>query len=472
MRRRRSDAETQMKDLTQGPITRHIFEMAAPMAIGMLIQTLYYLVDLYFVAQLGDAAIAGVTSAGNAMFLVLGLTQMLGVGTVALIAHAVGRKDQADANLIFNQSLVLSVLCMLVTVIGGYAAAGSYMHSIGAPGATTQAGITYLYWFLPGLALQFALVAMGSALRGTGIVTPTMIVSMLTLVLNILLAPVLIAGWGTGRPMGVAGAGLASSISIAAGVVMMAIYFARLEKYVSFHGEQWRPRLDTWKRMLAIGLPAGGEFALMFVFMATIFWIIRDFGAAAQAGFGVGSRVMQAIFLPAMAIAFATAPIAGQNFGARNAPRVRATFRTAALIGSGIMLVLTLMCQWRPEWFVEGFTSDPEVIAVGGQFLHIISWNFVGSGLVFTCSGMFQALGNTMPALISTATRLITFVIPAVWLSRQPEFRIEHVWYLSVATVALQAITSLWLVRRQFQRRLQFDGGVVAGAPAAPLAGA
>jgi len=447
-----------MKDLTQGPIARHIFEMAAPMAIGMLIQTLYFLVDLYFVAKLGDAAIAGVASAGNVMFLIMGLTQMLGVGTVALISHAVGRKDQADANLIFNQSLVLSLLCMAITLVGGYGVAAYYMRSIGADAATTAAGITYLYCYLPGLALQFALVAMGSALRGTGIVAPTMIVQMLTLVLNIVLAPVMIAGWGTGHPLGVAGAGLASSISIAVGVLMMGVYFARLEKYVSFHGEQWRPRIDTWTRMLKIGLPAGGEFALMFVFMATIFFIIRDFGAAAQAGFGVGSRVMQAIFLPAMAIAFATAPIAGQNFGARNAPRVRETFHTAAMIGSAIMLALTLVCQWRPEWFVRGFTSDPEVIAVGAQFLHIISWNFVGSGLVFTCSGVFQALGNTMPALISTATRLVTFVIPALWLSRQPNFRIEHVWYLSVATVVLQTLTSLWFVRMQFQRRLQFDG--------------
>jgi putative MATE family efflux protein len=455
-----------MKDLTQGPIARHIFQMAAPMAIGMLVQTLYYLVDLYFVARIGDSAIAGVASAGNVMFIVLGLTQMLGVGTVALIAHAVGRKDQADANLIFNQSLVLSVACMAITLIGGYAVTGSYMRSIGADAATTAAGISYLYNYLPGLALQFALVAMSSALRGTGIVKPSMIVSMLTLVLNIVLAPILIAGWGTGHPLGVAGAGLASSLSIAAGVVLMTIYFARLEKYVAWHGEQWRPRLETWKRMLAIGLPAGGEFALMFVFLGTVFWVIRDFGAAAQAGFGVGSRVMQAVFLPAMAIAFATAPIAGQNFGAKNGARVRETFRTAALIGSGIMLALTLTCQWRPEWFVRGFTSDPRVIAIGAQYLRIISWNFVASGIIFTCSGMFQALGNTVPAVISTATRLVTFVLPAIWLSRQPHFHIEQVWYLSVATMTLQAITSLLLVRWQFRKRLQFGDPAVAQVPA------
>jgi putative MATE family efflux protein len=446
-----------MKDLTQGPIARHILEMAAPMAIGMLIQTLYFLVDLYFVARIGDAAIAGVSSAGLVMFIVMGLTQMLGVGTVALIAHAVGRKDQADANLIFNQSLVLSVACAVLTLVGGYAITGPYMRMIGADAATAVAGIEYLHYYLPGLALQFALIAMGSALRGTGIVKPTMMVQMATVALNIVLAPVLIAGWGTGHPLGVAGAGLASSLSIAAGVLMMAVYFARLEKYVAYHGEQWRPRLDAWKRMLGIGLPAGGEFALMFVLMAAIYGIIRDFGAAAQAGFGVGSRVMQAVFLPVMAIAFSAAPIAGQNFGAKNAGRVRETLRSAALMSSALMLLLTLACQWRPDLFIGLFTSDAAVVAIGAQFLRIISWNFVAQGIIFTCSGMCQAMGNTWPAMFSTATRLATFVIPALWLSHQPNFHIEQVWYLSVATVTLQAITSLLLVRWQLRKRLRFD---------------
>ena len=443
-----------MKDLTQGPIHRHILTMAMPMAIGMLVQTLYYLVDLYFVSKIGDAAIAGVGAAGTVTFIVLGLTQMLGVGTVALIAHAVGRKDQPDANLIFNQSLILSAACALLTLVAGYGITGAYMRSIGADPQTTANGIAYLYWYTPGLALQFAAVAMGSALRGTGIVKPTMIVQMLTVLLNIILAPILIAGWGTGHPLGVAGAGLASSLSIAAGVVLLAFYFTRLEKYVSFHGEQWRPRFDTWKRMLKIGFPAGAEFMLMFVFLGVIYGIIRDFGTAAQAGFSVGSRVMQAIFLPAMAIAFATAPIAGQNFGAKQPARVRETFVAAALMSSALMLLLTLMCQWRPEWFIRFFTTDAAVIAAGALYLRIISWNFVASGLVFTCSGMFQAMGNTWPSLISTGSRLLTFILPAIWLSRQPNFRIEQVWHLSVITVALQAITSLVLVRIQLRSRL------------------
>src|SRR5437868_12032155 len=212
---------------------------------------------------------------------------------------------------------------------------------------------------------------MGSALRGTGIVKPTMMVQAFTVLLNIVLAPVLIAGWGTGHALGVAGAALASSLAVAAGVVMLAVYFLRLEKYVGFDMSQWRPRVATWRRILNIGLPAGGEFGLIAVFTGVVYWIIRDFGAAAQAGFGIGSRVMQAIFLPAMAIAFAAAPIAGQNFGARLPERVRATFRASALSSCVVMATLTLLCQWQGSMFIRVFTSDPAVISVGSEFLHI-----------------------------------------------------------------------------------------------------
>jgi putative MATE family efflux protein len=338
-----------MQDLTEGSISGHIVKLAVPIAIGMVFQTMYYLVDLFFVGQLGDAAVAGLTSAGNVQFLIMAVTQILGVGAMALIAQASGRKDREDANLIFNQSLGQAALCAVGTVVFGYWLARLYMNTLGADAATIDAGTTYLYWVLPGLGLQFALISMGSALRGTGIVTPTIVVQVSTVVLNAILSPIMIAGWLTGRPMGLAGAGLSTTISVAVAVLMMLIYFVRLERYVVFKASMLRPRWLVWKRILAVGLPPGGEFALLFLYMAVIYWVIRDFGSVAQAGFGVSSRVMQAIFLPAMAIAFATAPVAGQNFGAGHYGRVRATHRTAVTTLSGLMLLLTLLCQWRPD---------------------------------------------------------------------------------------------------------------------------
>lgn len=443
-----------MKDLTHGSIVSHILALAPPIVVGMITIMICQLVDLYFVSGLGEAAVAGVAAAGNAGFLVNALMQVLGVGTVALMAHAVGRKNRGDANLVFNQSIVLSVLCGLLTLAAGSALSRPYMRAVAADKATIEAGTTYLLWFMPALALQFVTQVMASALRATGIVRPSMLVQVLAVIVNIALAPVLIAGWGTGRAFGVAGAGLASSIAVLIGVLMLFGYFHKLERYVGFEPAQWRPQLRQWKRILDVGLPAGGEFAMIFIFMAVVYYVLRDFGAAAQAGFGIGTRVLGLIQMPALAVALAAGPIAGQNFGAGNGARVWETFVKAALIATAIMIAFMVLAQWKPGLLLGGFSNDRETMAVASLFLRMVSLNLVAQGLTFTCSSMFQGLGNTRPILLSSATRVLTYSVPAIWLSTRPGFRIEHVWYLSIASTTLQAGMNLWLLRGEFRKRV------------------
>ena len=443
-----------MKDLTQGSIVSHIAVMAPQIFVGMILMMLCGLIDLYFVAGLGDAAIAGVGAAGNVGFLINALTQILSVGAVSLISQAVGRKDRADANLIFNQSLGLSAAGALFTLVAGCMLARSYMRSVAVDEAVIEAGTTYLLWFMPALALQFVVLVMGSALRGTGIVRPTVIVQAVTVIINMLLAPILISGWGTGLALGVAGAGLASTIAVAIGVAMMWIYFHRYEHYVAIDSALWRPQLAQWKRILGIGLPAGGEFAIIFLNMAVIYYALRHFGAAAQAGFSIGSRLLGLIHMPGISIALAAGAIAGQNFGAGNGERVRRTFKTVLLLVTAVMIGFTMIAQWRPEFFLGGFTEDAATIAVGALFLRMVSLNNVAQGVNFVCSSMFQGLGNTRPVLLSSGTRLLTNTLPLIWLSAMPGFRIEHAWYLSIATTTLQAGLSLWLLRLEFRKRL------------------
>src|SRR5207302_229963 len=174
-----------MQDLTTGPITRHLLKTTGFMLVTMLFQTLYFLIDLYWVGRLGTAAVAAVGIAGNLTFIVLALTQTLGVGTTAVISHAVGRKDAPDA-----------------------------------------------------------------------------------VILNMLLAPFLIFGWGTGRPLGVAGAAISSLVAIVVGLVWLTAYFRKVGSFLRFDPSAWRPRPDVWKRMLGIGLPSGVEFGITTVYLA------------------------------------------------------------------------------------------------------------------------------------------------------------------------------------------------------------
>jgi Na+-driven multidrug efflux pump len=203
-----------MKDLTEGSVTRHLLHMASFMAVSMFVQTLYLLADLFWVGRLGKEAIAAVGVAGNLMMIVLALTQMLGVGTTTLISHAAGEKDQKRAELIFNQSFVMSIVVMTALASAGFLLKNVYCNSLSADATTATLAKTYLNWFLPAMLLQFPLVTMGSALRATGIIKPTVGLQVLSVVLNIMLAPLLIFGIGPFPRLGVAGAALATFIAI------------------------------------------------------------------------------------------------------------------------------------------------------------------------------------------------------------------------------------------------------------------
>src|SRR5206468_3939447 len=264
-----------MKDLTQGSVTRHLVHMSAFLAMSMAVQTLYLLADLYWVGHLGKEAIAAVGVAGNITMIVLALTQMLGVGTTTLISQAAGRKDQSRAELVFNQSLVMSIVIAVVLGVVGFILRPVYCDSLSADAATATLAKAYLLWFLPGLLLQFPLVALGSAPRATGIIKPAVGFQVLSVFLNIVL----------------------------------------------------------------------------------VYAIIRGFGPEAQAGFGVGARVMQALFLPVVALSFAVSPVVGQNFGGRRADRVRHAVYSAIGVASFMMLILTLLAHFAPAPLIRVFSK-------------------------------------------------------------------------------------------------------------------
>ena len=454
-----------MQDLTTGPVSRHLLKTTSFMLVTMLFQTLYFLVDLFWVGRLGKEAVAAVGIAGNLMFLVLAVTQMLGVGATALISHAAGQKQRERALLVFNQALVLSVAVGALYLLIALSLRGFYTRALAADAQTASLSGAYLLWFIPATALQFPMVAMGAALRGTGNFKPGMLVQTATVILNMVLAPFLIFGWVTHHPLGVAGAALATFISVAAGSFWLLFFFFPKDAFLRFTPADWRPQIGLWANMLKIGLPAGAEFALMGVYLFIIYTISKPFGAAAQAGFGIGLRVVQAGFMPIVALGFAVAPVAGQNFGARHPERVRETFRTAVTAAAAVMMLFALLCHIATASMIRVFSKDLQVVAVGTEYLRIVSWSYVASGVIFVCSSMFQAMGNTIPSLMASGIRIVLVAIPAVLLSRMPGFELRWLWYLSVTTVALQMILCLVLLRMEFQARLDFGT-----APAVPEA--
>ena len=423
------------------------------MLVTMVFQTLYFLVDLYWVGRLGREAIAGVGIAGNLTFIVLAITQMLAVGTTTLISHAAGRKEREEAQQVLTQSLLFAVFvgALFFTIVT--ALRDAYVSSLSPDATSAAAANSYLSWFVPAMALQFPMVVMGAALRGTGNFKPGMVVQTATVIINIILAPALMFGWLGTPPMGVAGAGLASFVAIIIGTIWLAFYFFESTSYLKLH-PHFRPHAGTWWRVLKIGLPAGVEFAFIAVYLFVVYSVSRPFGAAAQAGFGVGQRIIQAGFMPIVALGFAVAPVAGQNFGARKVERVRETFKRAVSMASAMTALVTLACLFADEPMIRFFSSDPAVIAVGAEYLRLIAWGTVASGIIYVNGSMFQAMGNTIPPLIASFTRILIVAIPAVMLSHAAGFQLRWIWYLSVGATVLQLAMNSFLLRREFKLRL------------------
>jgi Na+-driven multidrug efflux pump len=176
--------------------------------------------------------------------------------------------------------------------------------------------------------------------------------------------------------------------------------------------------------------------------------------------------------MPVVALGFSVAPVAGQNVGARLALRVKAVFKDASLMAGGWMLLMAVVCNLIPAVFIRVFSDDPAVIAVGTEYLRIVAWTFVASGLIFVCSSMFQAMGNTMPSLVASVTRIVVIAVPAIALSTMPGFHLIWIWYLSAGAVVLQLAIVLTLLRREFRLRLGSMPSPVITEPVADSASA
>ena len=443
-----------MQDLTGGSLTGHLLKTTSFMLVSMVFQSLYVLIDLYWVGRLGTEAVAAVGISANLSFVVLAISQMLGVGTTTVVSHAAGRKEHSLATHLFNQSQVLSMVAGVIFLAIAMLFRSSYAAALSADATMQTLTGEYLLWFIPAMALQFAMVAMGAALRGTGNFKPGMIVQTGTVIINIVLAPVLIFGWGPFPAMGVSGAAVATFVAIVVGVIWLSYYFLDRDAYLRFHPADWRPKFRVWGQLLKIGLPAGVEFGLMGVYMVVVYVISRRFGAAAQAGFGIGFRIVQSAFLPIVVLGFAVAPVAGQNFGAKKGERVRAVFKTVASIAAVTMLTLGVGIYLAAPLLVRLFSSDPEVIHVGVDYLHVVTINFVASGITFVSASMFQGMGNTLPSLATSALRMVVSIVPAIVLSHRPEFALTWIWWLTVVSTTLQMALNLVLLQREFRLKL------------------
>ena len=453
-----------MQDLTSGPVSRHLLKTASFMLVTMVFQTLYFLVDLYWVGRLGKEAVAGVGVAGNLQFIVLAISQMLGVGTTTLVSHAAGQKNHERALLVFNQSQ-LSVDRGRRGLLHRRDAAArrGTRPTLGADPATVALAADYLLWFIPAMALQFAIVAMGAALRGVGNFKAGTVVGTATVIINIVLAPVLIFGWGTGVAFGVAGAALATFIAVIVATVWLSTYFLPHDAFLRFVRRDMRPQFALWSSMLKIGLPAGAEFADdggLSIHRLSHRRTVRRGGAG-----GIRHRHARGAGAVHAGRRAWIRSRAGRGSERRRASRRARPDRLQGCVDDGRRMDVHRRdsVQHRAGVARRGLFGRS---AVSSPLAPSICASSRGTSLLrdwsSSCSSMFQAMGNTIPSLIASMSRILIIAIPSIALSQLAGFQLRWIWYLSVFAILAQLTIVLMLLRREF--RLKLDTPLASAA--------
>ena len=446
-------------DLTEGPIFKILIKLAAPVTIGMVMFTVYLMVDLIFVGRLGPEAVAALSISGNAFFIHLGFSTVLGTGGMVLIAQAFGRKDYDHAANVFKQSILLAFIIGVMEAAAGLLIAPAYIKFFGGTGKSLLWGIQYFQIFAVSFLFMILLYTVGNCFRGMGDTKTPMFIMLQANLFNILLDPMLIFGWLGLPAMGVRGAALASLISQ---IYALGLYGYRIfikGSHIDIKGK-WRLSADVIKKSLAIGIPSGMNHFLLAANLLITYRVISEYGTAAIASIGIGFRILQAIYIPVIALASAMAAIVGQNYGADNYDRIAAAFKRAWTICMLFMILCTFICRLRPATIIGIFSNDSEVIRFGVIYLMIFSLGNVMVGTIMVTGAAFQGLGKTYPSLAGAVLDNALFAGLVFTLPAYFNWGIQSIWWIKVTTAALESlVVAVWLkgeLQRIRSRMAQF----------------
>lgn len=441
------------RDMTVGPMTGHLVAVAWPVSVSFLLQTLYNLVDAFWLGKLGKTAIVAPTVTMNLVFIGIALAMGLGQAGTTLISQYRGAGREDGMRRAAGQTLVLQVLAGVIVAVLGLVFAEPLLRLLRTPADAFAESLVYMRWILAGVPLMFVFFVYQGIFTGLGDTVGPMRINVVTVILNVILDPLLIFGPGPFPEMGVAGA--AAATVIARGVASL----LSLRAILGGTGFRIRARDLRWdgkmiSRMLRIGLPLSLGQAATSLGFTLLIGIVNGFGSAVTAAFGVGHRVVHMAMVPAMALAQANATAVGQNLGAGLPERAALSARTAALLITVVLLPLTTLTTIFGGPLTRLFVADPEVIGHGADMLRITSFSVFVFGLISVLFGSFQGAGHTTPVMVVNVARLWAVRIPAAWLMAVALGMgpIGLWWAMNLSNVLAAVAAFVWFLRGDWKR--------------------
>ncbi len=433
--------------MKEKPIFPLLLSMSLPMVISMAVNSLYNIVDSYFVAKISEDAMTALSLVFPIQNFINAVAIGFGVGINAMIAQylGAGRRDKADEAL--TQGMVLAVIHGIVMMILCIIGIPYFLRLFTTDANVIALGVRYatiVFSFSVILSVNLTFEKMNQAIGNMKI---TMISLLIGCGLNIILDPMIIFGIGPFPKLGIAGAALATGFGQCVPIVIYIAAYLKRPKRVAFRREYLHLTREVTKRLYSIGVPAILNMALTSVLTTALNAILAAFSQTYVLVLGIYYKLQTFLYMPANGIIQGMRPLIGYNYGAGEHKRVEQLYRLTLLLNICIMTAGMILCLTIPGKLMGAFAENPQTIQNGVTALHIICFGFILSAVSVTACGALEGLGKGIPSLLISLSRYVVLIIPLAFIFSR-FFGAAGVWHAFWVTEALSAVFAVMIYRR------------------------
>lgn len=433
--------------MKEKPIFPLLLSMSLPMVISMAVNSLYNIVDSYFVAKISEDAMTALSLVFPIQNFINAVAIGFGVGINAMIAQylGAGRRDKADEAL--TQGMVLAVIHGIVMMILCIIGIPHFLRLFTTDANVIALGVRYatiVFSFSIILSVNLTFEKMNQAIGNMKI---TMISLLIGCGLNIILDPMIIFGIGPFPKLGIAGAALATGFGQCVPIVIYIAAYLKRPKRVAFRREYLHLTREVAKRLYSIGVPAILNMALTSVLTTALNAILAAFSQTYVLVLGIYYKLQTFLYMPANGIIQGMRPLIGYNYGAGEHKRVEQLYRVTLLLNICIMTAGMILCLTIPGKLMGAFAENPQTIQNGVTALHIICFGFILSAVSVTACGALEGLGKGIPSLLISLSRYVVLIIPLAFIFSR-FFGAAGVWHAFWVTEALSAVFAVIIYRR------------------------
>lgn len=450
----------QLQDFTTGPITKSLLTLSVPIVFANILQTAYQLVDTFWVGRLGKEAVAAVSLSFPIIFLMISLGGGLAIAGTILVAQYRGKKDDAQVDYVAAQTLTMMFIAAIIVSIIGYVISAPIMRLMGAAPEVLPDAVSYMQISFLGMIFMFGYFVYQSLMRGVGDVKTPMYIVLATVLLNLVLDPLFIMGWGPFPAHGVSGAAIATIVTQGiAAVVGLVMLFSG--KY-GIHIKKENLKIDTKlvKQMFFLGLPASVNQSTRALGLAVMSFLVASFGTLTVAAYGIGVRILSFIIIPAIGLSMATSTLVGQNMGAGKIDRAEKIAHKSMSVAFWSLTALGVVTFIFAKQIVTAFIpGETETIVMGTLFLRYMALLFGSIGFQQTINGVFTGAGSTVTTMIISIVSLWIFQFPVAYiLSKHTSLGTTGIWIAFPVSNILSMVLAYSLYKKGSWKQKKIAG--------------